>query len=263
MAKAYRAYLPEQDFLLPPSLRDWLPTATALSASANPEFDFMMQQGGTAGTLSNFMSVDVGTEIGVSNISPLNDPGLTNWQAGNWVVRLDNSNADFSITWDGTCIFVVNSSGTKNKATVGSLTGQAIALTSIGVKTMTISGSAQTVLGTDRIYIELVFHNSAGVSHNFNFFADQNNDTPLVVPPDFQVSSRSDTLSDSRPSATSNHTIAFTVNESILGSSVSGSSTLTVALPAGFTISAGMDCGDVDAATKARLARAPYRRRTS
>jgi transposase len=25
MAKTYRAYLPEQDFLLPPSLRDWLP----------------------------------------------------------------------------------------------------------------------------------------------------------------------------------------------------------------------------------------------
>ena len=25
MGKNYRAYLPEQDFLLPPSLRDWLP----------------------------------------------------------------------------------------------------------------------------------------------------------------------------------------------------------------------------------------------
>jgi transposase len=25
MAKGYRAYLPEQDLLLPPSLRDWLP----------------------------------------------------------------------------------------------------------------------------------------------------------------------------------------------------------------------------------------------
>ena len=25
MAKTYRAYLPEQDLLLPPSLRDWLP----------------------------------------------------------------------------------------------------------------------------------------------------------------------------------------------------------------------------------------------
>jgi transposase len=25
MAKSYRAYLPEQDFLLPPRLREWLP----------------------------------------------------------------------------------------------------------------------------------------------------------------------------------------------------------------------------------------------
>ena len=25
MAKSYRPYLPEQDFLLPPSLREWLP----------------------------------------------------------------------------------------------------------------------------------------------------------------------------------------------------------------------------------------------
>ena len=25
MAKTYRSYLPEQDWLLPPSLRDWLP----------------------------------------------------------------------------------------------------------------------------------------------------------------------------------------------------------------------------------------------
>ena len=25
MGKSYRAYLPEQDFLLPPSLREWLP----------------------------------------------------------------------------------------------------------------------------------------------------------------------------------------------------------------------------------------------
>jgi hypothetical protein len=64
-----------------------------------------------------------------------------------------------------------------------------------------------------------------------------------------QVSSRSDTLSDSRPSATSNHTFAFTVNNAIYGSSNSGSSTLALTLDPNFTISAGMNCGDVDAAT--------------
>ena len=119
---------------------------------------------------------------------------------------------------------------------------------------MTISGSAQTVLGTDRVYIELVFHNNnAGATNNFMFFADQKNDTPLVVPPGIQVSSRSETLSDSRPSATSNHSIAFTVNTAVYGSSTSGSSTLTLTLPTGFTISAGMNCGDVDAATSVQF----------
>jgi hypothetical protein len=68
-----------------------------------------------------------------------------------------------------------------------------------------------------------------------------------------QVSSRSDTLSDSRSSATSNHTVAFTVNNAIYGSSLSGSSTLKLTLPSGFTIPVGMDCGDVDAATSVQF----------
>jgi len=63
------------------------------------------------------------------------------------------------------------------------------------------------------------------------------------------VTSRSDILSDSRPSTTSNHTFAFTVNTAIYGSSVSGSSTLNLVFDPTFTIPAGMDCGDVDVAT--------------
>jgi len=46
-----------------------------------------------------------------------------------------------------------------------------------------------------------------------------------------QVSSRSDTLSDSRPSATSNHTIAFTPNAQI-----TGSSTITMVWPTAFKV---------------------------
>jgi hypothetical protein len=68
-----------------------------------------------------------------------------------------------------------------------------------------------------------------------------------------QVSSRSDTLSDSRPSATSNHTVAFTVNNAVYGSSRSGSSTVVLTLPSGFSIPVGMDCGDVDAATSVQF----------
>ena len=68
-----------------------------------------------------------------------------------------------------------------------------------------------------------------------------------------QVSSRSDSLSDSRPSATSNHTVAFTVNNAMYASSLSGSSTLVLTLPSGFTIPVGMNCGDVDAATSVQF----------
>jgi hypothetical protein len=68
-----------------------------------------------------------------------------------------------------------------------------------------------------------------------------------------QVSSRSDVLSDPRQSATSNHTVAFKVNNAIYGSSLSGSSTLVLTLPSDFTIPVGMDCGDVDAATSVQF----------
>ena len=76
----------------------------------------------------------------------------------------------------------------------------------------------------------------------------------IALPPQgIQVSSRSDSLSDSRPSATSNHTFAFTVNNSILGSSASNSSTLTLIFDPAFTLPVGMDCGDVDAATSVQF----------
>ncbi len=64
-----------------------------------------------------------------------------------------------------------------------------------------------------------------------------------------QVSSRSDTLSDSRPSVTSNHTFSFKVNNPIYGSSVSNSSTVKLTFAPDFTIPSTLDCGDIDAAT--------------
>ncbi len=148
-------------------------------------FDLVMQQGGGFGTATHKVSFDPATAICITYISPTNDPAITNWASGNWVVRLnvDPADTDGSIVWDSTGIFVVDSAGTTDKGTVGTLTGQAIAVSTSGTKTMTISGSALTQLNTDRIYIELVFINSAGVSHNFQFFANLNIDTPLVAAP--------------------------------------------------------------------------------
>src|SRR5439155_16127263 len=94
----------------------------------------------------------------------------------------------------------------------------------------------------------LIFASGTGVTNTL--FDDFSGGTVLQG---VQVSSRSDTLSDPRPSATSNHTFAFTVNNSIVGSSASNSSTLTLVLDPNFTIPVGMNCGDVDAATSVQF----------
>ena len=66
-----------------------------------------------------------------------------------------------------------------------------------------------------------------------------------------QVSSRSDTLSDSRPSATSNHTVAFTINNSLdttgwgQGSGSDATDTMSITFDAGFNVN-NIGCKDVD-----------------
>ena len=88
---------------------------------------------------------------------------------------------------------------------------------------------------------------------NGSNFAIVVNSISALPPQGIQVSSRSDSLSDSRPSATSSHTFAFTVNNSIVGSSASNSSTLTLIFDPAFQLPVGMDCGDVDAATSVQF----------
>ncbi len=66
-----------------------------------------------------------------------------------------------------------------------------------------------------------------------------------------QVSSRSDILSNSQPSATSNHTIALTINNSLdtvgwgAGSGGDATDTLAITFPSGFNLS-NIFCKDVD-----------------
>ena len=64
-----------------------------------------------------------------------------------------------------------------------------------------------------------------------------------------QVSSRSDTLSDSRPSVSSNKTFVFTTN-----SAISASSTMQLTWPPGYLFSSALSCGDVDVATGTQFA---------
>lgn len=96
-------------------------------------------------------------------------------------------------------------------------------------------------------WIATEYKNQSSPSTFYGIASEQNQSNGVGV------TNRSDILSNSTPSATSNHTFAFTVNSVIYGSSISGSSTLTLTLPSAFTIPAGMDCGDVDAATSSQF----------
>lgn len=60
-----------------------------------------------------------------------------------------------------------------------------------------------------------------------------------------QVSSRSDTLNNSDISATSNHTIAFTLQNSLVSQSAAVTSSLTLTFNSGFNL-AGLTCNDID-----------------
>lgn len=66
-----------------------------------------------------------------------------------------------------------------------------------------------------------------------------------AVPQGGQVSSRSDTLSDSRPSATSNHSIAFKVNTSLDTTSPTATDTLALTFASKFDLN-NIYCKDVD-----------------
>jgi hypothetical protein len=102
------------------------------------------------------------------------------WAAGDYVVRLNVTSANANITWTGTFICRLNSANV-NQATIGSLTGQTTSLSATGVKTHTVSGSAQTPTAGDKIYAVLVF-NSGGANQSFACQFDQLIDTPLVMP---------------------------------------------------------------------------------
>lgn len=102
------------------------------------------------------------------------------WDAGDYVVRLNVTTVGgvTASTWTETHICRVNSSCVSQES-IGSLTGQSTALT-VGLKTMTVAGAAQTPSAGDKIYIVCVFlsnrNNSSG-----GITPDQNIDTPVTA----------------------------------------------------------------------------------
>lgn len=136
--------------------------------------------GGTAGTTEV-------TPAMVNNETRLNlvvfstpDLGITDWTAGDYVVRFDVASQTTRLTWEDTYVCRVNSSCT-NQETIGSLTSQATALSSVGVVSHTISGSSTTAAATDRLVFVLAFSNNHehGGDDPVGYIPSQLIDTPF------------------------------------------------------------------------------------
>lgn len=152
------------------------PTGTGTGPQA-----FQGSQGGSAGSAAHTATLN--GAISASEImweSPSGDPNNTSWPAGNWVVRLNVTSANANLQWDACYICRCNSSGV-SQGTVGSLTGQGISLGTTGVKSMTVSGSAQSAAATDRWYIVLVLKSTSAGIQSCAFHSDQLIDTPFGV----------------------------------------------------------------------------------
>lgn len=104
-----------------------------------------------------------------------------NWNAGTWTVRLNSTVSAMAITWDTVYICRV-SSGCVSQATIGSAVGLGISLNVVGVKSATVSGTAQTPAVGDRVMVILGFDNSGTMAVAFSFIPDQNIDSPFTPP---------------------------------------------------------------------------------
>lgn len=141
--------------------------------------DLKMIQSGLAG--GGYGGRQVGassTQIAYSLLSPSN---ITVGASGTWTVNFHINSGVGGVTWDGVCIFWVDSAGTTNKGSIGTATGLAIPL-NIGVLSTTVSGSSFSPLAGDKVYIEYVLINSTGGTGFFGISSDSTITAPITSP---------------------------------------------------------------------------------
>lgn len=107
--------------------------------------------------------------------------GLT-WASGTWTWRINITTANMNLTLEEVYICRVNSSDV-NQATIGSVTALAVSLGSTGVKSGTISGSAQTPSVGDYVSVVFVYSNGAMSAQTFQYTPNQNIDSPFTTAP--------------------------------------------------------------------------------
>ena len=108
------------------------------------------------------------------------DLGVTDWAAGDYIIRINITTTTSSILWADSYVCRVNTSCVSQE-TLGSLTNQGITLSFTGETAMTISCSATTALATDRLAFVLAMSNSHehGGDDAFGYTPDAIITTPI------------------------------------------------------------------------------------
>jgi hypothetical protein len=150
-------------------------------------------------------------------------PAGVSWNGGTWTINIDVKQGASGVTLSSAYLCRVSSSNV-NEATIGSTIGLNIDMSTIGVKTFTIAGSAQTPAAGDFVELVVGLSNSTSTSENLYWLPNQLIGSPFVQ-----------TLS------------SLTVNPTTVtgGSSSTGSITLAAAAPSpnGATVNLSSNSG--------------------
>lgn len=138
--------------------------------------------GGTAGstevTVNRTIPAQASDVACVMQFSLVVD-GAVSWDSGTWTVRWNLTTANMFCTWDSVHICRVNSSCTSQES-LGSSSGLGISLSSTGVKSTTVSGSAATPSAGDLVQIVFGFSSSSMNDQIIGWTPDQNIDSPFT-----------------------------------------------------------------------------------
>ena len=107
------------------------------------------------------------------------DAGTTG-SSGTWTVRLNVTTGNMNLSITAVHICRVNSSGVSQE-TIGSATGLSISLSSTGVKSQDVTGSAVTLAAGDLVTIVFTVVNGAMSNQSFFWTPNQNIDSPFTA----------------------------------------------------------------------------------
>jgi hypothetical protein len=156
-------------------------TAACSGAAIANIAELLCSEGGTPGESADSFGAGAGSSNQACVFWELAPDDGDSWDAGDYVVRINVTSGNSSLTWVATYVCRLNSSCV-NQETIGNLTGQAIGLGSTGVKSMTVAGSAVAPAAGDKIYIVCVFDSAGAHGNNTaQLVPDQLIDTPLTA----------------------------------------------------------------------------------